>query len=99
MIFESNPTITLQVRVNHSGALALSDTANMTIQLNDLFEGVTDADLGPPPEPAVTAEAMGVTRAPDATTPLRQAMNVMSDGWQEKRIQRLLDPIGIAAEE
>jgi outer membrane biosynthesis protein TonB len=49
--FESNPTFTLQVQVTDSGTPALSDTANVTIQLNDVFEGVTDPGPPPPPPP------------------------------------------------
>ena len=44
--YETNPTFTLQVQVTDSGAPALSDTAFVTIQLNDLSETVN-----PPPGP------------------------------------------------
>jgi hypothetical protein len=49
--FETNPIFTLQVQVTDSGAPGLSDTANVTIQLNDLAESVTPPP-GPGPGPA-----------------------------------------------
>jgi hypothetical protein len=49
--FETNPSIALTVRVTDSGAPAFSDTANVTIQLNDLAEVVTPPPPPPPPPP------------------------------------------------
>jgi outer membrane biosynthesis protein TonB len=50
--FETTPTYTLQVQVSDSGTPSLSDTANVTIQLNDVFESVTPPDpIVPPPPP------------------------------------------------
>jgi hypothetical protein len=47
--FETNPSITLAVRVTDSGLPAFSDTANVTIQLNDLVEAVPPPPPPPPP--------------------------------------------------
>jgi hypothetical protein len=49
--FETTPTFTLMVQVTDSGAPGLSDTAIVTIQLNDLSEGVVVPDPGPGPIP------------------------------------------------
>jgi hypothetical protein len=49
--FETNPSITLVVRVTDSGLPAFSDTANVTIQLNDLVEAVPPPPPTPVPDP------------------------------------------------
>ena len=50
--FETGPSFTLQVQVTDSGTPALSDTAFVTIQLNDVAEvAVTPPGPGPPPPP------------------------------------------------
>ena len=48
--FETTPTFVLTVRVTDSGPGTLSDTANVTIQLNDVNEPTTPPPpIGPPP--------------------------------------------------
>ncbi|TFH47696.1 MAG: cadherin repeat domain-containing protein, partial [Lysobacterales bacterium] len=42
--FESNPTFGLQIQVTDSGTPALSDTANVPIQLNDLVGAADPTD-------------------------------------------------------
>jgi VCBS repeat-containing protein len=58
--FESNPTFTLQVQVTDSGAPGLSDTAIVTIQLNDLIGASDPTDPvsggGPGPGPGADPE-------------------------------------------
>ena len=107
--FEATPTFTLQVRVTDSGTPSLSDTAFVTIQLNDL-SGVTDAiDPVSGGTPVPTPTRVRVPRA--ASSPAWQGFDPLpilagkkrdkkaekdekqEDDWQEQRIQRLLDPI------
>jgi hypothetical protein len=139
--FETGPSLILQVQVTDSGGPALSDTAFVTIQLNDLAEvAVTPPGPGPipppPPEPEEevdpgggdeggggtpapepTAQARADTGAVAASLPAWQGFDPLpvlsakkhdkkkdqdrddngddtnDDDWQEKRLQRLFNPM------
>ncbi|TFH49345.1 MAG: cadherin repeat domain-containing protein [Lysobacterales bacterium] len=74
--YAGNPGFTLTVQVTDSGAPALSDTAIVTIQLNDLAEAVT------PPPPVSAAEN---NEAPATEVEIAvEAMVSKEEGFQQE---------------
>jgi len=84
--FEVDPTYTLTIRVADSGSPALSETATVTINLNDIFEAVAEkADPEPEPEEPEEAE-------PDDTTSDTEPEPVEDTGTNNDQTEN--DPSG-----